>query len=82
MNWRTICQLYRGQWVALNAPRYHPVTGQPIEGDVVDADVDLATLCARLRASDRTACAIVFCEVEALRARAAVRPREQPTAMS
>jgi hypothetical protein len=55
---------YRGQWVALNAPRYHPATGEPVEGELVDADEDLAVLCARLRAADRSACAILFCETD------------------
>jgi hypothetical protein len=31
---------------------------------VVDADEDLADLCARMRAADRTACAILHCDEE------------------
>jgi hypothetical protein len=66
VSWQTICQsdLYRGRWVALDAVRYDPASAQPLEGEVVDADEDLAELCARMRAADRTACAIVFCEPE------------------
>jgi len=64
MAWRELCQSdeYRGRWVALDNVRYDPVTSQPIEGEVVDADEDLADLCARMRATDRTACAILHCE--------------------
>jgi hypothetical protein len=66
MGWREICQsdVYRGRWVALDNVRYDPVTSQPIEADVVDADEDLADLCARMRSADRTSCAIVHCEEE------------------
>ena len=66
MEWRSICQseLYQGRWVALDCVRYDPVSAQPLEGEVVDADEDLADLCARMRASDRTACAILFCEAD------------------
>jgi hypothetical protein len=53
---------YRGRWVALDSVRYDPATSQPVEADVVDVDEDLADLCARMRESDRTSCAIVFCE--------------------
>jgi hypothetical protein len=64
MAWRELCQSeeYRGCWVALDNVRYDPVTSHPIEGEIVDADEDLADLCARMRSSDRTACAILHCE--------------------
>ena len=64
MTWRELCRSdeYRGRWVALDNVRYDPSTSQPIDGDVVDADEDLADLCARMRSSDRTACAILHCE--------------------
>ncbi len=64
MVWRELCRSdeYRGRWVALDNVRYDPVTSQPIEGEVVDADDDLADLCARMRSSDRTACAILHCD--------------------
>ena len=64
MAWWELCQLdeYRGRWVALDNVRYDPVTSQPMEGEVVDADEDLADLCARMRSTDRTACAILHCD--------------------
>jgi hypothetical protein len=64
MKWRDICQAeqYRGHWVALDNVRYDPITAQPLEAEVVDADQDLADLCARMRAAARTACAILHCE--------------------
>ena len=36
------------------------------EGDVVDADEDLAELCRRMREADKTHCAILFCEDEVI----------------
>ncbi|MEO7327738.1 MAG: hypothetical protein ABI193_04125 [Minicystis sp.] len=42
--------------------RYDPITSQPLEAEVVDADEDLADLCGRMRASSRTSCAILHCE--------------------
>jgi len=66
MEWRVICgsEEYRGRWVALDNVRYDPITSQPLEADVVDADEDLADLCARMRSADRTACAILHCDEE------------------
>ncbi len=66
MAWPEICgsEQYRGRWVALDNVRYEPGTSQPLEGEVVDADDDLGDLCARMRASDRTACAILHCDDE------------------
>ena len=55
---------YRGRWVALDNVRYNPATSRPVEADVVDADEDLSDLCARMRESDRTSCAILFCANE------------------
>jgi len=55
-------QRLRGLWVALDNCRYDPGTRQPIEGDVVDADEDLADLCGRMRETGRTACTILFCD--------------------
>ncbi len=64
MGWLDLCRsdAFRGRWVALDNVRYDPVTSQPIEGEVVDADEDLADLCARMRSTDRTACAILHCD--------------------
>jgi len=66
MSWFEICESedYRGCWVALDNVRYDPVTSQPLEAEVVDCDEDLGDLCARMRAADRTSCAIFHCEEE------------------
>jgi hypothetical protein len=64
MTWPEICRAEEllGRWVALDNVRYAQGSSQPAEADVVDADDDLADLCARMRESDRTACAILFVE--------------------
>ena len=64
LTWREICLSadYQGRWVALDNCRYERSATAPIEGDVVDADEDLATLCDRIREADRSRCSIVFCE--------------------
>jgi hypothetical protein len=46
--------------------RYDESSMQPVEGDLVDADGDLAELCARLREAHRGSCAIIFCDGEVL----------------
>lgn len=51
-----------GQWVALDNCRFDPCSNQPVEGDVVDADEDLAELCARLQKGSRSKCTILFCD--------------------
>jgi hypothetical protein len=68
MTWPEICgsEDLLGRWVALDNVRYAQGTSQPAEADVVDADEDLADLCSRMRESDRTACAILFVEEEAI----------------
>ena len=79
MGWREICQSdeYRGRWVALDNVRYDPMTSMPLEADVVDADEDLADLCARMRAADHTACAILHCDEDEIYTPPA-RPRPTP----
>jgi len=57
---------FAGMWVALDNCRFHQETRQPLEGDVVDADMDLATLCSRMRETGRSNCAILFCDEEVL----------------
>lgn len=57
---------FKGLWVALDNCRYDQVTRQPIEGDVVDSDEDLAALCARMREMGRTSCSIMFCDEDVL----------------
>lgn len=68
MMWPNICRSpeYSGRWVALDNVRYDPSTALPLEADVVDVDDDLADLCARMRESDRHACAILFVDDDSL----------------
>ena len=62
-SWLDICRTpwLRGRWVALDNVRYCPMTSEPLEADVVDADDDLASLCLRMRESDRHACCVLHC---------------------
>lgn len=53
---------FLGKWVALDNCRYDHSTGKPLEGDVVDADVEFSVLCDRMKASGRCSCAILFCD--------------------
>jgi len=64
MTWRQIrrSEQFRGRWVALNNCRYDASTNAPIEGELVDADEDLAALCERMRRAKRARCSIVFCD--------------------
>jgi hypothetical protein len=64
MTWPELCrsERYKGLWVALDNCRYDSVTRQPVEGDVVDSDPELAELCARMRGTGRCACTILFCQ--------------------
>jgi hypothetical protein len=68
LTWRQICRSedFRGRWIALDNCRYDPATVCPTEGDVVDADEDLAELCGRIREADKSHCAILFCEDEVI----------------
>jgi len=63
--WAELCKdaQYRGKWVALEGVRYD--SGVPVEGAVVDADEDLASVCARIQAADYAACAILYCDDKA-----------------
>lgn len=63
MTWRQICRTeqYRGQWIALDNCRYDASTASPVEGEIVDADEDLAALCERMLQARRAHCSIVFC---------------------
>jgi hypothetical protein len=67
LTWPEICESehLNGLWVALDRCRYDQATMEPIEGEVVDADEDLANLCARMREVGRGSCAIRFCQDEA-----------------
>ncbi len=62
VRWSELCRSpeYAGQWVALDAVRYDD--GAPIDGEIVDADGDLAALCARVQSADEHSCAILFCD--------------------
>ena len=60
------CEQFTGMWVALDGCRYDPTTRQPVEGDVVDADEDLAELCARMRETGRSSCTIILCDDDVL----------------
>ncbi len=68
MTWPELCrsEQFKGLWVALDNCRYDPTTRQPIEGDVVDADEELAELCGRMREAGQGSCAILFCDDEVL----------------
>jgi hypothetical protein len=66
MTWPEICdsEQLQGLWVALDRCRYDQSTMEPIEGEVVDADEDLASLCTRMRDAGRGSCAIRYCQEE------------------
>ncbi len=68
LTWDEICQrsAYHGCWVALESCVYDEETGETTEGLVVDFDGDLATLCHRVRQSERSGCAILFCDAAPL----------------
>ena len=68
MTWMQICRTddFRGHWVALDNCRYDHTTAAPVEGDVVDTDEDLAELCGRMRAADKSHCAILYCDDEVI----------------
>ena len=76
MTWPELCRSGRftGLWVALDNCRYDQATRQPLEGDLVDADEDLAILCGRMREKGRSSCTILYCEDEVL-----VESRRTPT---
>jgi len=62
VQWSELCDdnELRGRWVALDAVRYE--SGMPVDGMLVDADEDLASLCARVQDADGKSCAILFCD--------------------
>lgn len=67
---------YQGSWVALDNCRYDG-SNQPVEGDVVDSDEDLAELCGRLHESSRSKCIILFCDDDLI-----IEPSESRAAAS
>ncbi len=68
MTWSELCrsEQLKGMWVALDNCRYDKSTLQPLEGDVVDLDEELAELCGRLREAGQSSCAILFCDNDVL----------------
>jgi len=80
LTWPQICRSneFRGRWVALDECHYDPRTARPTEGTVVDADVDLVALCARMQDSDNRRCAILFCEERDESAPMSSRPTPAP----
>jgi hypothetical protein len=64
MTWDQICQSddLKGRWIAMDDCRFDEATGRATEGLVVDADDDLAELCARMRESKFTNCSILFAD--------------------
>jgi hypothetical protein len=64
MTWEQICQSddLKGRWIAMDDCRFDEATGRATEGFVVDADDDLAELCARMRESRFTNCSILFAD--------------------
>lgn len=62
VQWAEVCtdSEYKGHWVALDDVRYE--AGNPVEGEIVDWDDDLAALCSRVQAADSQSCAIMFCD--------------------
>ncbi|MBM4376417.1 MAG: hypothetical protein FJ095_15150 [Deltaproteobacteria bacterium] len=52
--------VFLGRWVALDNVRYE--AGHVAAGDVLDADTDLAALCARVQRDDGAPCEIVYCD--------------------
>ena len=83
MMWSEICrsEQYQGRWVALDNVRYDSITSLPLEAEVVDADEDLGDLCTRMRAADRTSCAILHAEEESYSTLAPQRYSHSPRAM-
>jgi hypothetical protein len=64
--WAELCRDpdFKGRWVALKSVRYE--SGVPVEGEIVDADADLAALCTRIQAAEEEAsCAILLCDDKA-----------------
>ncbi|MFW5925493.1 MAG: hypothetical protein ACOCV4_04955 [Myxococcota bacterium] len=52
----------RGRWVALHECRYDAKSGRAAEGELVDTDDDLASLCERVTEAEYRNCAILYCE--------------------
>lgn len=66
LTWTEICSIpeLQGHWVALDHCQYDGCSTQPVAGVVVDSDGELGELCARMRSTGHSSCAIVFCGEE------------------
>lgn len=64
LRWDQICRRpdCRGRWVALHECTYDHQTGKATDGELVDVDDDLASLCNRVRDSRWKDCAILYCD--------------------
>jgi hypothetical protein len=64
LRWEQLCRRpdCRGRWVALHECHYDDRTGKATDGELVDVDADLASLCNRVRDSHWKDCAILFCD--------------------
>ena len=69
MRWSQLCAMteFLGRWVALDGVTYDD--GHPVDGEVIDADDDLATLCSRVQSDDGMKCTILFCDASGCGAR-------------
>ena len=75
--WEDLCASveFTGRWIAADQIRYEPGTREPSEVEVVDVDDDLASLCTRMRASNRTSCCVLHCLPKVARPRSAAPPK-------
>ena len=67
VQWADLCNEsdLAGHWVALDPVRYD--NGEPLDGELVDADLDLSALCARVQSVEGSTCAILYCEAKSRR---------------
>lgn len=74
--WEDLCASpeFAGRWIAVDHVRYEPGTRDPSEVEVVDVDDDIAALCGRMRAGNRTSCCVLHCLPRVARVRSAPPP--------
>ncbi len=60
--WEDICMSgpYRGSWVALRDVTF--AEGRPVEGVLVDYDLELGALISRVQLSGESGCTLAFCD--------------------
>jgi hypothetical protein len=75
MTWKEICdnEDLRGRWVAIDGCLFDEKTGSAVSAEVVDADDDLAELCARIRESKWRNCSIMLAEKDSDVLKACIR---------